>query len=141
MRTLKGRCHCGAVEVRLTTPGSSADLPLRRCLCTHCRPRRLRYTSDPKGSVSIVTTPPGHLDAYSFGTKTARFLRCATCGMLVGAVCETDGLRAVINADLYLAFQDRPHRDMRFDDEGVAARLERRSRTWTPVAPESTLGE
>ncbi|MCA9713694.1 MAG: aldehyde-activating protein [Myxococcales bacterium] len=139
MHTLTGRCHCGAVEVTLETPRATAELPVRRCLCSHCRPRHLRYTADPEGRARIVTRPPGHLHAYRFGTETADFVRCATCGLLIGAVCEASGVRAVINADLFFALRDRPHRDASFDDEDAGDRSARRARTWTPVDPNSAL--
>jgi hypothetical protein len=75
----------------------------------------------------------GELRLYRFATETADFARCAVCGFFVGALCEANGPRAVINADLFVSLRHREGHDADFDGETVAERLARRAQTWTPV--------
>lgn len=125
----QGACHCGGVVVRLTS--ERAELPIRRCTCSHCAPQHFRYTSDPDGSAAVT----GDRSTYRFGTGTASFERCAGCGFFIGAFCDTDGLRAVLNADLFESLRHKDSVATDLTQESVEERLARRSRTWTPVAP------
>jgi len=129
--THNGTCHCGAITIALISDKAISELPVRACECGYCRPQRLRYTSDPAGSVTISGSD---LACYRFGTKTADFMRCARCGVLIGAKCDLDGAsRMVISAALFDGLSDRDSAAADFDGEQVEGRLARRSRTWTPA--------
>ncbi len=137
--TLRAACHCGALEVslRLREGREPEQLPVRACQCGYCRPRRARWTSDPGGAVELAAREPAAISRYRFGTRTADFLVCSSCGALAAAVCMIAGREyAVVNVDLLLVtngLTPAPERAGVFDGEPVAARLSRRARTWTPV--------
>jgi hypothetical protein len=132
---LRGRCHCGAIELALTATRSPAELPVRLCTCTFCRRHGPRYTSDPAGSVEIRVADAAALGRYRFGLGLADFLFCRTCGVYVGAF-EPDPGRAVLNLNVLddaAAFAATPS-TMDYDGEDEAARVARRARAWTPAA-------
>ena len=76
--TLKGACHCGAVnfDVTLTEGFASA----RRCTCSICRMR---------GAVAVTSTPDAFrltqgedkLATYRFNTMSAEHHFCSVCGI------------------------------------------------------------
>jgi hypothetical protein len=76
--TLKGSCHCGAVQFRAILPQGFASA--RRCTCSICRMR---------GAVAVTSTPgdfqitQGHdkLATYRFNTRTAEHHFCSVCGI------------------------------------------------------------
>ncbi|MBL9106136.1 MAG: hypothetical protein JNL82_34760 [Myxococcales bacterium] len=134
MPTLSGRCHCGNLSVDLRSAREPADLGARACMCTFCRGRRLRWTSDPAGSVTITARHPADLSRYRFATATADFVFCRRCGQFAAAMTDDPEPRAVVNVDLLDAaadFPDAGHRD--FDGEDPEARRTRRARNWTPA--------
>jgi hypothetical protein len=129
---LHGQCHCGAVQVSLSSTRAPADLPVRICACTYCTRAAARYTSDPAGAV-VITAAPQDLGRYRFGLDLADFLHCARCGIYVGAFDDT-GL-AVINVNILddaPAFTTPPTTHT-FDGENADARRARRARGWTPA--------
>lgn len=132
---LSGRCHCGNLSLTFHATRSAAELGARTCTCTFCRARRLRWTADPAGTVTIAVADAAELSRYRFGTATADFLICRRCGQVAAALTADDPEpRAVINVDLLdqaEAFADAGTRD--FDAEDVAARQTRRARHWTPA--------
>ena len=76
--TLKGSCHCGAVQ--FTTKLTEGFASVRRCTCSICRMR---------GAVAVTSTPDefritageDKLATYRFNTKTAEHHFCAVCGI------------------------------------------------------------
>ncbi|HEX3989699.1 MAG TPA: hypothetical protein VHX39_00870 [Acetobacteraceae bacterium] len=92
--------------------------------------------SDPRGRVEICAGDWSRVERYRFGTGTADFLLCRTCGVYIGALCETaHGPRAVTNVNSLAdraafapasSFPDH-------DEEAVEARLARRAANWTPA--------
>jgi hypothetical protein len=134
---LSGRCHCGNLRLTLRPGRAPAELRARRCGCSFCRSRRLRWTSDPAGAVEITVAEPDELSRYRFGTGTADFLICRRCGQVVAALtADEPAPRAVINVDALetpavVADVDATASD--FDGEEVAARRARRARSWTPA--------
>lgn len=105
---------------------------MRRCGCGFCRRHGGVYTADPMGHLT-VTAAKGALGRYRFGHRTADFLLCAHCGVLVAVAAEIDGvLRGVVN----LAVMD-PQPDlssdipvMDFEEESEEDRTNRRRRNW-----------
>lgn len=131
---LRGQCHCGNLSVRLSTSHPVSAMVARACSCTFCRPRHLRWTSDPEGHVELAVRDVRELSRYRFGTETADFLVCRHCGQVVAAVTLDADARAVVNVDVLERSADFPEAEARdFDGEDVASRLARRSRGWMPA--------
>ena len=72
---LQGSCHCGAVTITLPYP----PLKATRCNCSICRRLGAVYAYFDLGTV-LIQGHPEHTEAYIFGDKTLRTLRCKTCG-------------------------------------------------------------
>jgi hypothetical protein len=92
--------------------------------------------SDPEGQVEIWSRDWSAVERYRFASATADYLLCKTCGVYIGAMCETDqGPRAVINVN---SLADRaafpaPSSFPNHDDEPTEARIARRTANWTPA--------
>ena len=99
MFTLQGGCHCGGLRVELTTQQSPAILQARACDCSFCRKHGAAYVSDPAGGMRVIETTKAALQEYRHSSRTAQFLICAACGVLI-AVCFTasDGVYGAVNA-------------------------------------------
>lgn len=132
----EGSCHCGNLRLRLRLTRPPGENPTRACACSFCRAHATRTVSDPKGHVEIWSRDWSEVTRYRFSTGTADFLLCKTCGVYIGAVCDTDrGARAVTNVN---SLADRAafppassHPD--HDAEAVEARHARRAANWTPA--------
>jgi len=75
---LTATCHCGAVRVTVPrTPRSVTD-----CNCSICRRYGVLWAYY-KASTVRVEAGPKATRAYSWGRKTLRFVRCATCGCVM----------------------------------------------------------
>ena len=76
--TLRGSCHCGAVQFNVTlTEGFSSA---RRCSCSICRMRgAIAVTSTPANFQ--VTSGEDKLATYRFNTMTAEHHFCSVCGI------------------------------------------------------------
>jgi hypothetical protein len=76
--TLKGSCHCGAVQFAVTLTEGFASA--RRCTCSICRMR---------GAVAVTSTPDDfhitqgedRLATYRFNTGVAEHHFCTVCGI------------------------------------------------------------
>jgi len=132
----EGGCHCGNLRLRLHLTRPPAEYATRSCSCSFCRAHATRTLSDPDGRVEIRARDWALVERYRFGSGTADFLLCRTCGVYIGAVCETEqGLCAVTNVNSLVdleafapasSFPDH-------DEEPVEARLARRAANWTPA--------
>jgi hypothetical protein len=72
---LEGSCHCGAVRLVLpSTPEQATS-----CNCSLCRRLRGQWVFYPFGTVEI-TGHPEHTEAYVWGDKMLRTIRCRHCG-------------------------------------------------------------
>lgn len=132
---LLGACHCGNLSVVFDAARSIAALGVRACMCTFCRPRHLRWTSDPDGHVTITIADEALLSRYRFGTSTADFLICRRCGQVAAAVSDDERPRAVINVDLLARASELSAAETRdFDGEDVATRRARRAKSWMPAS-------
>jgi hypothetical protein len=134
--TYGGACHCGAIEVRLESDKTPAELALRADGCSFCTKHHALYTSDPSGQLHVVVREAHQLERYRFGTRTADFLICKACGVFVAAYMP-ESSRAVVNVNVLearAAFMANQVEVLDVDGESVEQRLARRTAKWTPVA-------
>jgi hypothetical protein len=110
-------------------------MQVRACQCGFCRTHAALSVTDPRGRLTFRVVHAEALVRYRFGLKLADFLICARCGAYVGALMEDSvGAYGVLNINV-LAEREQfgaPVR-MHYDDETVAARLQRRRERWTPA--------
>lgn len=132
---LRGACHCSNIEFQLQWPGNGSTIPVRECGCTFCRKHAGAWTSNPDGDLQVTIRDDMLVSRYRFGTATAEFLVCSTCGVVPTVVSEIEGrLHAVVNVN---TLEDRDSLTLArsptdFDGEGKADRLARRQRNWIP---------
>ena len=135
VRTIHARCHCGNLQITFDWPDPGPTIPVRACQCSFCRKHRGIWTSNPRGSFELRIADTSRHAPYRFGTKTADFHVCSTCGVVPIVTCVIDGRRyAVLNAN---AFDDVDRsvlveQPADFEGETVESRLARRRRNWTP---------
>ena len=84
---LHGSCHCGRLRLEFSTALDLAGFTPRSCDCSFCRKHGAAYISDPGGRLSVCVSP-GSLLRYRQGSKTAEFLVCGQCGVLVAVAFE-----------------------------------------------------
>src|SRR5271165_3512319 len=95
-----GGCHCGNLRLRLRLTRPAEDNATRSCSCSFCQAHATRTVSDPEGRVDIWARDWSGVERYRFSSGTADFLICKTCGVYIGAVCDSgQGARAVINVN------------------------------------------
>ena len=131
-----GGCHCGNLRVKLRLSKAPQETPLRSCACSFCRAHATRTVSDPAGLFEVWSRDWPRVEKYQFGSRTADYLVCRSCGVYIGAVCETTaGVRAVVNTnclDDRSAFAQEPVRPD-YDGETTEDRLARRATNWMPA--------
>ena len=133
--TYPGACHCRNIELRLESDKTPLELGLRTDTCSFCNKHHALYSSDPGGQMHIALREMNLVERYRFGTKTADFLVCKTCGVFVAAYMPEPAL-ALVNVnvlDARAAFLAGPLQVANFDDESVEHRLARRRARWTSV--------
>ena len=142
MRHIQGRCHCGNLEYEFLLPAAGPSIPVRACGCTFCVKHGGVYTSHADGQLRARVNDPGRVSRYQFGTKTAEFYICATCGAVPFVISRIDGNDyAVVNVNTFENV-DRAELDSSatdFDAEDVAGRLDRRRRSWIPSVRITTV--
>ena len=129
---IAGSCHCGNITFSLDWP-EPAEIPARACSCSFCLKHGGLWTSCPTGSLRITIRQPALVSRYSFGTRTAEFHVCSSCGVVPVVTSRIDGrLYAVVSVN---AFQDvnpvlLKRAAARYDGESESARLARRKLNW-----------
>ena len=134
-RRIHGSCHCGNIRFTFDWPGLGECIPVRACSCGHCRKHRGVWTSHPNGRFDLRIAHNSRVTQYQFGTKTADFHVCSTCGVVPIVTCVIDGIRyAVVNANTFDDIEKSRlvEADSDFDGETAENRLARRRRNWTP---------
>ncbi len=129
--TLSGSCHCGAIGVTLTTQVAPEDMAPRMCGCTFCRKHPAMWFADPAGKLELRLSD--NVNRYRFGSKTADFLLCGTCGTVVAATCTIEGADyGILNLNCIDPVRDWPPPSAKsdFDGEVVGDRLARRAKNW-----------
>lgn len=133
MSCYAGGCHCGNVRYQYETAVLPEQWSVRRCTCTFCLRLAARYTSAADAQLALTVLYASMVQRYEFGTKTAEFLRCARCGVMIAALSGNDSARiAVLNVNTLddiesLALQTAP---ANFDGEVLDDRLARRQANW-----------
>ncbi|CAN0624615.1 Glutathione-dependent formaldehyde-activating GFA [Burkholderia multivorans] len=131
-----GSCHCGNLSFALDWREASPRIAARSCTCSFCRKHAGTWTSCPAGALEVTVKDPARVSAYAFGTRTARFHVCSTCGVVPVVTSEVDGrLYAVVNVNTFDevdAALIAPASAASFDGEGTDERLARRKRNWIP---------
>ena len=139
-RRLHASCHCGNIRVTLDWPGEGVTIPVRACGCALCSKHRAVWTSHPEGRFRLQIAEDARATCYRFGTQTADFHVCLTCGVVPIATCAIEGATyAVVNVNTFDDV-DRSELDETatdFEGETTDSRLARRRRNWTPQATDA----
>lgn len=106
-------CHCGAVSIRV----ARAPQTITNCDCSICRRYGVLWAYYPVEDVQ-VSGGPGATQAYSWGSRVLRFVRCATCGCVTHwepIDDDSPGHRVGVNARNFDPAQLGPVRIRRLD--------------------------
>jgi hypothetical protein len=142
-RRIRGSCHCRNIRVTFDWPGSESAIPVRACGCGLCTKHRAVWTSHPDGRFYLQIADESLATQYRFGTKTADFHVCLTCGAIPIVTCMIEGLRyAVFNVNTFdnVDRWELVETATNFDGETTENRLARRRRNWTPEAVRGERG-
>ncbi len=135
MTVYPGSCHCGAVQIELTSAKQPAEMRIGRCACSFCRRHGARTMGDPGGSVAFHAAP-GAVSRYRFGLGITDYLLCARCGTYVGAIMEDEGRSiGIVNVnmlDIRDTFDPAPPLHV-YDGENAEKRRARRRKFWMPA--------
>jgi hypothetical protein len=141
---INASCHCGNIRVVFDRPESGSTISARACGCALCAKHGAAWTSDPNGRFHLRIADHSRVTRYRFGTKTADFHVCATCGAIPIVTCTIEGTRyAVFNVN---TFEDIDRSQLvatatDFEGETTENRLARRRRNWTPEAAHGEDGD
>ena len=130
-----GACHCGNIKFQLDWVPEPSEVPARACGCTFCQKHGGVWTSCPTGSLAVQVANPSNVSHYAFGTRTAAFHVCATCGAVPVVTSEIGGtIYAVVNVNTFEHMDSSLLRrtPASFEGEDEASRLARRVRGWIP---------
>ena len=130
---IQGRCHCGNIAFQLEWPQDPPEIPARACDCSFCIKHGGVWTSHAESRLVVTVMDAAKVSAYAFGTRTAVFHVCSTCGAVPLVTSNVEGRRyAVVNVNVLEGIDAswlRP-RAVTFDNENVEARLARRRQYW-----------
>ncbi|HML13088.1 MAG TPA: hypothetical protein VK456_07250 [Xanthobacteraceae bacterium] len=130
-------CHCGNIRVALDWPAGASSIAARACGCEFCTKHGAAWTSHPDGRFDLTIADEGRVTRYRFGSKTADFHVCLTCGVVPIVTCTIEGTRyAVFNVNAFdaAARAQVTTAAANFEGEATGDRLARRRRNWTPEA-------
>jgi len=132
---IHGSCHCGNIAYELDWTPDPAEIPARACTCSFCVKHGGVWTSCPTGALEVLYRDPARVTKYNFGTKTADFHVCATCGAVPVVISDIDchtyavvSVNAMNNVDPAMLKRGA----ISFEGESVETRLQRRTRGWIP---------
>jgi hypothetical protein len=128
-------CHCGNIRVALDWPAAAPTIAARACGCSFCTKHGGVWTSHPQARFDLAIADEGRVTRYRFGSKTADFHVCLTCGVVPIVTCTIEGTRyAVFNVNTFNGVDRAQITASAADFEGEATgdRLARRRRNWTP---------
>ncbi|MGA8276844.1 MAG: hypothetical protein WB784_01415 [Rhodanobacteraceae bacterium] len=128
-----GSCHCANISFTLNWEPEPSEIPARTCTCSFCIKHVGVWTSCPTGSLRVSVRDQAQVSKYAFGTKTARFHICRTCGIVPIVTSRIEGrIYAVVNTN---TFDNVPATLLRrssatFEEETGEVRLARRKQGW-----------
>ena len=134
MSVYEGRCHCGAVSARFETEVAAEAIDVRADQCSFCRRNGAKTVSDPAGKLRLRFRE-SDVERYRFGTRSADFIICRTCGSFIAATIDGYGVLNVVGAGIS-ALAERSARPVDYDGETLESRTERRRQRWTPLTLE-----
>lgn len=130
---IKGRCHCGNITFELCCSGEGNQISGRACACSFCRKHGGVWTSDPQGRLVVAAKFPDRVSRYTFGSGTAEFCFCASCGVVPLVTSRIQGrLYAVVSVNAFEGLDPARIQTVtgQFDNESLEQRLARRQRNW-----------
>ncbi|MGI9221232.1 MAG: GFA family protein [Woeseiaceae bacterium] len=133
MINIKGSCHCGNIQFDLAWPADAPQIGVRECGCSFCQKHGGEWTSHREAELDVRIDDDSRVSRYQFGTSTADFHICSTCGVVPFVVSEIDEQSyAVVNVNAFEANSGLSftHSTTDFDGEDVDSRLDRRRRNW-----------
>ena len=137
MISIPGGCHCGVIRYVINWPRDESNIPVRQCGCTFCQKHGGSWTSNPRAELIAEISDNSKLSRYRFGTATADFFVCSSCGNVPFVSSEIDGKTySVVNVNTFentdgLTFSVSA---TDFEGEDTDSRLERRKRNWISAA-------
>jgi len=133
MNLISGSCHCSNIHYELMWPDDSDDIATRECGCSFCKKHGAAWTSHTEARLHATIVVAAKVSEYQFGTRTASFHVCNTCGVVPFVVSSIgNAIYAVVNANT-LDDQTRftfSASTADFDGEETDARLARRKKNW-----------
>ena len=130
---ITGSCHCRNICFALLWEPEPERIVARACGCSFCTRHGGVWTANPGGPLKIRIEDPLRVCKYSFGTHTAEFHVCSTCGVVPIVTSTIDsGLYAVVNVNTFDGVEKSLLQVVpaSFDEESEATRLARRKRNW-----------
>ena len=130
---IPGACHCGNLCFTLEWRPAPTEIPARACGCSFCQKHGGVWTSCPQGVLEVRVRDPQQVQRYAFGTRTADFHVCRSCGVVPVVTSEIAGhLYAVVSVNAMEGLDAALVRraPASFEAESEAARLARRARNW-----------
>jgi hypothetical protein len=138
-----GSCHCRNISFTLNWEPDPSEIPARACTCSFCTKHGGVWTSCPTGSLRVTVRDPAQVSKYTFGTKTAEFHICRTCGIVPVVTSRIEGhLYAVVSVNAFEGVEATLLRraSATFEEEAEEARLARRKRGWIANVQYMTSG-
>ena len=132
---ISGSCHCKNISFSLDWEPEPPEISARACDCSYCTKHSGVWTSTPKGRLEVTVRDAASTSRYVFGTRTAEFHICSSCGVVPVVTSRIGGrLYAVVSVN---AFEGIPPTLLKragasFQEEGEEIRLARRMRYWIP---------
>ena len=130
---IDGKCHCGNIAFVLDWPGVPSEIVARECGCSFCVKHGGVWTSNREAKLSVTLHSPSLVSKYAFGTKTATFYVCTSCGAVPIVTSEiANHLYAVVNVNTFedLGSLHLNRQPVSFDGEEQQSRLARREKNW-----------
>ncbi len=133
MKQITGSCHCENIRFELDWPQDTNVIATRECGCSLCQKHGGSWTSNTDATLRASISMPAEVTEYKFGTKTAVFYVCKSCGAVPFVTSAIDDrLYAVINTN---TFDNRADMSFSasatsFDGEELQDRIARRKQNW-----------
>ncbi len=130
---IHGGCHCGNIRFALEWLPEPRQIPARACGCSFCRKHGGVWTSCPGGRLTVKIADAALVQRYTFGTCTADFHICRTCGAVPLVSSRIEGeLYAVVSVNAFEGVDPALLRPgaADFEAESEATRFARRKRNW-----------